>query len=231
GIPGGLIFGIGVGVWYFKRKGIPVGLAVNSAAPAIAVAQAIGRWGNYFNQELYGRVTTLPWGLEIDDAKRTGDAAQYVGKDVLFHPTFLYESLANLALAAGLIVLDRKRQVRPGHLLAMYIVGYGVIRFFVEGLRIDEADHVAGLRWNQWMALAAVVGGLIYLAVSSRRPLPAADEGAEIAETASPEAGSAEIAEDIDDIDDIDGSDIEDIDIQGGTTESDAASLDDEPEA
>ncbi len=173
GIPGGLAAGIPVGLYYLKRRGIPVGLAANCGAPAIALAQAVGRWGNYFNQELYGGPTTLPWGLEIDDAHRTGPAEKYLDQDVLFHPTFLYESLSTLSLAGILLLIDRRFRVRPGHLMAMYLLGYGVIRFFVEGLRIDEADEVGGLRWNQWVALAAVVGAAIYLAISSRRPLAA----------------------------------------------------------
>ena len=175
GIPGGLLFGIPVGLLYLRRKGIPVGLAANCGAPGIAVAQAIGRWGNYWNQELFGRPTTLPWGLEIDDAHRTGPAAKYVGQDLLFHPAFLYESLANVALAAVLLLIDKRFRIRGGHLMAMYIMGYGAIRFFVEGVRIDEADHVGGLRWNQWVALAAVVGGAAYLLVSRRRPERAVD--------------------------------------------------------
>lgn len=172
GIPGGLLFGIPVGLYYLKKKGIPVGLAANCGAPAIALAQALGRWGNYWNQELYGRPTGLAWGLEIDDAHRTGPAAQYIGQDLVFQPTFLYESLSNLALVAILLLIDKRFKIRGGHLMAMYIMGYGAIRFFVEGLRIDEAHHVGGLRWNQWVALAAIVGGGLYLLISSRRQAP-----------------------------------------------------------
>ena len=162
GIPGGLLFGIGTGAYMMRRKGIPIARGVDCAAPALAVAQAIGRWGNYWNQELFGRATKLPWGLEIDDAHLpTGYAS-----GTLFHPTFLYESLSNFALAGLLLLIDRRRRVPPGHLIAMYLIGYGVIRFFVEGLRIDEAHHVGGLRWNQWVALAAIVGSGLYLVLS-----------------------------------------------------------------
>ncbi len=172
GIPGGLLLGVLAGVWAMRRRNIPVAIALDCAAPALPLAQSIGRWGNWFNQELFGRATTLPWGLKIDDAHLPPGYAS----GTLFHPTFLYESLANLALCGLLLLIDRRRSLRPGHLLAMYFIGYGVIRFFVEGLRIDEAHHVGGLRWNQWVALAAVVGGGLYIAISSRRELPAPAE-------------------------------------------------------
>jgi prolipoprotein diacylglyceryl transferase len=178
GIPGGLIGGIGVGAYLIKRRGMPLGIALNCAAPALALAQAIGRWGNYFNQELYGGPTKLPWGLEIDFDHRTGPAAKYAAdsyKDTVFHPTFLYESLSNFALAGILLWIDRKYKVRPGRLLAIYVLGYGAIRFFVEGMRIDEAHHVGGLRWNQWVALAAVIAaGAYLLAMRGRGESPAA---------------------------------------------------------
>ena len=172
GIPGGLLFGIGTGAYMMRRKGIPVALAIDCAAPALALAQAIGRWGNYWNQELFGRSTKLPWGLEIDASKLTAEFGDKYPPGTLFHPTFLYESLSNFALAGLLLLIDRRRKVPPGHLIAMYLMGYGVIRFFVEGLRIDEAHHVGGLRWNQWVALAAVIGGGIYLVMSKRSPAP-----------------------------------------------------------
>ena len=172
GIPGGLIGGIGVGAYLIKRKGLPLGVALNCAAPALALAQAIGRWGNYWNQELYGGPTKLPWGLEIDFDHRTGPAAKFATeayRDTVFHPTFLYESLSNFVLAGVLLWIDRKYKVRPGRLLAAYVLGYGIIRFFVEGMRIDEARHVGGLRWNQWVALAAVVAAGAYLLAMSGR--------------------------------------------------------------
>jgi prolipoprotein diacylglyceryl transferase len=170
GIPGGLIGGIGAGAWLIHRRGIPIARAMDCAAPALALAQAIGRWGNYFNQELFGKPTTLPWGLEIDADKAIDGAGNRYPTDTLFHPTFLYESLANLLLCGVLLWIDRRFRVRPGQLLAAYVMGYGIIRFFVEGLRIDEAHHVGGLRWNQWVALAAVAGGIAYLVISNRRP-------------------------------------------------------------
>ena len=173
GIPGGLLVGIPVGLYLAKRKGIPLAAAATCAAPAIPLAQAIGRWGNYFNQELYGRPTDLPWGLEIDaDHLEAGYA---VG--TTFQPTFLYESLWSLGLVFLLLWIDRRFRPAPGQLMVMYVIGYGMGRFWVEGLRIDRADELGGLRWNQWVALAAVVGGVIVLAFMRRHPIaePALD--------------------------------------------------------
>jgi len=174
GIPGGLLFGIPTGLWVLKRRGVPVGLAANCGGPGIALAQAIGRWGNYWNQELFGKATTLPWAVRIDAAHATDSAGNLLGHAATYHPTFLYESLGNFALAGVLLLIDKRFKVRPGNLMAMYIGGYGVIRFFVEGLRIDEAHHVGGLRWNQWIALAAVLGAGIFLFVRRNADLATA---------------------------------------------------------
>lgn len=164
GIPGGLLFGIPVGLWMARSKGIPISVAATCAAPAIPLAQAIGRWGNYFNQELYGRPTDLPWALEIDSEHLV--AGYEFG--TTFHPTFLYESLWSLGVVAVLLVVERRFKPGPGSLMGLYLAAYGLGRFWVEALRIDPADEVAGLRWNQWVALAAVVGGLaVFLALRS----------------------------------------------------------------
>lgn len=169
GIPGGLLLGVPVGLWMAQRRHIPIAVAATCAAPAIPLAQAIGRWGNYFNQELYGRPTELPWGLEIDAAHM--DTTVYV-VGTTFHPTFLYESLWSLGLCLLLLWIDRRFRPAPGQLFAMYVIGYGLGRFWVEGLRIDKADHLAGLRWNQWVAVAMVVGGSLALAWMRRHPIP-----------------------------------------------------------
>jgi prolipoprotein diacylglyceryl transferase len=161
GIPGGLLFGIPVGLWMGKRHGISIAMTATCAAPAIPLAQAIGRWGNYFNQELYGRSTDLPWALEIDAEHLLPGYA--VG--TTFHPTFLYESLWSLGLVFVLLWIDRRFRPPDGQLMVMYLIGYGIGRFWVEGLRIDAADELGGLRWNQWVALAAVVGGFAALAL------------------------------------------------------------------
>lgn len=161
GIPGGLILGTAAGLWASKRHGVAMADMATAAAPAIPLAQAIGRWGNWWNQELYGRATTLPWGLEIDDEHLVAGAES----GQLFHPTFLYESLWNFALCGVLIWIDKRFSLRPGRLFAVYVVGYGIGRFWVEGLRIDPADDFGGLRFNQWVALVAAVGAAAYLLI------------------------------------------------------------------
>lgn len=163
GIPGGMFLGIVVGALVMRRRKMPVSMSMWAVAPALPLAQAIGRWGNWFNQELFGRPTDLPWGLEIDADKVV--AAGYP-EGTLFHPTFLYESLWNLALMAVLILIGRRFVSRPhpGRLLGVYVLGYGIGRFWIEGLRIDPAKEGGGLRLNQWMALVLIVGGGSYLA-------------------------------------------------------------------
>lgn len=178
GVPGGILLGTIVAVVLARRRGLAVQPFLWAAAPAIPLAQAIGRWGNWWNQELFGRPTDLSWGLEID-ADRTIAAGFDPG--TLFHPTFLYESLWNLALTAVLLVIGRRvMSERPIRLLAMYVIGYGIGRFWIEGLRIDAAKEGGGLRLNQWMAIVLVVGGLAYLLYCRLRPVvrvQSADDG------------------------------------------------------
>lgn len=164
GVPGGMFLGIIVGAIAIRRQPMPVGLALWAAAPALPVAQAIGRWGNWFNQELFGGPTSLPWALEVDPEKSL--AAGYM-PGTLFHPTFLYESLWNLALAAVLVLVGRRwmTQRYPERLLAVYVLGYGIGRIWIEGLRIDPSKEGGGLRLNQWMAIVLIVGGATYLVV------------------------------------------------------------------
>jgi prolipoprotein diacylglyceryl transferase len=168
GIPGGLMLGIPVGMLMARRRGIGIGAAATCAAPAIPLAQSIGRWGNWFNQELFGRPTDLPWALVVDPEHLPDGYA--VG--TTFHPTFLYESLWTLALCGLLLVVDKRVRMGPGALMGLYLAGYGVGRFWVEGLRIDPADEIAGLRFNQWMALAFVAVGIALFLALRRRPWP-----------------------------------------------------------
>ncbi|MEO5723462.1 MAG: prolipoprotein diacylglyceryl transferase [Ilumatobacteraceae bacterium] len=161
GIPGGMAAGVIVGMWAASRRGIRPAVIATAAAPALPLAQAIGRWGNWWNQELFGRATTLPWGLRIDDAHLPAGYAH----GTTFQPTFLYESLWNLALCGVLLLIDRRFKLRPGRLLAVYVVGYAIGRFWVEGLRIDFAHAGGGLRLNQWVALAAAVLAATYLLI------------------------------------------------------------------
>ncbi len=166
GIPGGMLAGVLVGTYVGHRRGIPLGPGLNAVAPALPLAQAIGRWGNWWNQELFGGPTDLPWGLEIDPENRP---AGYENVET-FHPTFLYESLWNFALCGLLIWIDRRYNPAGGRLLAMYVVGYGIGRFWVEGLRIDPADEIGPFRWNQWVAIACIVGGGLYLIATRDKP-------------------------------------------------------------
>ena len=156
GIPGGLLAGILAGAWQAKRRGIRPAVVLTFGAPAIALAQSIGRWGNWFNQELYGRATDLPWALEIDNPRGYPSGTT-------FHPTYLYESLWNLALCGVLLWIQRRYHLAAGRLLGVYLIGYGTGRFWIEGLRIDPANSAGGLRLNQWVALAAIAAGTIYL--------------------------------------------------------------------
>jgi prolipoprotein diacylglyceryl transferase len=159
-------------MWATRRKGLDVLLVVTCAAPAIAIAQAIGRWGNWFNQELFGKATTLPWALEIS-ADKTMSAGFPVG--TTFHPTFLYESLGCALLCCVLLAVDKKIPLRPGRLFFVYSAGYTVMRFFIEGLRIDDAHQAGGLRLNQWVSLAVFaisVGFLVREALWYRRSKP-----------------------------------------------------------
>ena len=186
GIPGGLLAGVLVGLWQAQRRGIAPLQMLTCAAPAIPLAQAIGRWGNWFNQELFGRPTDLPWALEIDDAH---NGSFPVG--TTFHPTFLYESLWNLTLAGLLVWVDRRFKLGPGRLFAGYLIGYGIGRFWIEGLRIDAtaANDVAGLRWNQWVAIAAVVAGAVWMFRTRGATWPDAVAGPETGFDASSEGG------------------------------------------
>jgi prolipoprotein diacylglyceryl transferase len=164
GIPGGMFAGVLVGAWAARRRGLRVGDAVDAAAPALPLAQAIGRLGNWFNQELFGGPTSLPWGLEIDPEHRP---LRYANEPT-FHPTFLYEALWNLGLMAVLLLVDRLGWVRRGRLIALYVAGYGVGRLWVEAMRVDPASEVLGLRVNIWISLIAITGGVLGLLVGRR---------------------------------------------------------------
>ena len=157
GIPGGLMAGVAVGVLVARRRGLSMAGAMDVMVPTIPVAQAIGRWGNWFNQEVFGRPTDLPWALEIDAAHRP---LGYSGA-ATFHPTFLYEGLWNVALAVFLVRIERRGVLRPGYLVGLWVFGYGLGRLWVEALRVDQASLIVGVRVNTWMALAAIVVGAV----------------------------------------------------------------------
>jgi prolipoprotein diacylglyceryl transferase len=167
GIWGGIALGTAVGIWRLRRRGADVPAFLDAAAPGLLVAQAIGRIGNYFNQELFGKPTTLPWALEIDPEHRPAAQAGFA----TFHPTFLYELSWNLGLAAFLVWLGHHRPIRPPGLFALYVAGYSLFRIFEELLRIDPAHHILGLRLNFYLASALTVAGAAWF-IASQRPKP-----------------------------------------------------------
>ena len=165
GIWGAIALG-GVGAYYgCKRHGVPFAPFADAVAPGIAVAQAMGRWGNYFNQELFGRPTNLPWGLSIDPVNRPVGYEQAS----TFHPVFLYESIACLVIAVAVVWADKRFRLGHGRTFALYVGLYCVARGGLETLRIDEAHHILGVRLNVFTALIVGAGALAYFVRSSER--------------------------------------------------------------
>ncbi|WP_084028407.1 prolipoprotein diacylglyceryl transferase [Candidatus Rhodoluna planktonica] len=166
-IYGGLIGGA-LGAFVGARAaGIKFWSFADAVAPGILLAQALGRWGNYFNQELFGLPTDLPWGLEISADNPAYPAGLPEG--VLFHPTFIYESLWSLAGVAALLLLDKKFELRWGKLFGLYLVYYSFGRIWTESIRIDPSEIILGLRINIWSALLGVVVGLTIFFVQKHR--------------------------------------------------------------
>jgi prolipoprotein diacylglyceryl transferase len=171
GIWGGVALAAIVGAWRLRRLGITVGPFANAIAPALLVAQAVGRIGNYFNKELFGGPTTLPWGLEIPYPYRvTGGIPPQDLHFATFQPTFLYELIWDLALAAFLVWLGHHAKIKPWGLFALYVAGYSAFRIFEESVRIDSSEHFFGLRLNMYIAIIGTVGGLIWFVFAQRRP-------------------------------------------------------------
>ena len=200
----GAIFLGGVGAWIAcRRRGIPLPAFGDAVAPGIVLAQAIGRLGNYFNQELYGRETTVPWGLEIFyrrdssgvvdvhslDGISTGQVAAVV------HPTFLYELLWNLLVFVFLLYIDRKYRLGHGRLFALYVASYCVGRFWVELMRADTATHIAGIRINVFTAGFVFIGAVVYMLLAPKgREDPATLGGHEPDEERAVEELAGELA-------------------------------------
>ena len=163
GIPGGMAAGILTGIAVAKYRGINIKSVLDAVVPGLPLAQAIGRWGNWFNQEVFGRPTDLPWGLEIDANHRNGIPAEFADVDQFptFHPTFLYEGIWNIGLVGLILWVDRKGWLPRGRLIAVYLMGYGLGRLWIETVRIDAATEIAGLRINIWMSIALILGGLL----------------------------------------------------------------------
>ncbi|MBM7787543.1 prolipoprotein diacylglyceryl transferase [Tenggerimyces flavus] len=164
GVWGAIAFGA-LGAWIAcKRRGIPLPAIADAAAPGVVIAQAAGRFGNWFNQELFGKPTTLPWGLEIDAAHRPSGFETFE----TFHPTFLYEILWNVGVAALVIWADRRFKLGHGRAFALYVMGYTAGRAWIEYMRIDEVNHILGLRLNVWTSVLVFLGGVAYFVISSR---------------------------------------------------------------
>jgi prolipoprotein diacylglyceryl transferase len=160
---------------------------MDAIAPGVVIAQAIGRWGNWFNQELYGKPTKLPWGLEIDPSHRP---ARYLAERT-FHPTFLYESLWCLLVFGTIVWAERRFRFRKGQAFALYVAMYTFGRVWFEALRVDPASEIFGVRFNLLLSAVLCVGATIWFVVLSRRPeseiaLPAVRPQGDATEPASP---------------------------------------------
>ncbi|WP_326955022.1 prolipoprotein diacylglyceryl transferase [Amycolatopsis sp. NBC_01286] len=161
-----------------RRKGVPLPAMADAIAPGIIVAQAIGRLGNYFNQELYGAHTDLPWGLEVyqrfnpDDPENllNGVATGHIPlPESPVHPTFLYELIWNLLIAGLIVWADRKFKLGHGRVFALYVAGYTVGRGWIEMMRTDTANHILGLRVNVWTSILLFLAAVIYFVLAGRR--------------------------------------------------------------
>ncbi len=151
GIWGGIPFGVLTGAWIVRRSGNSVRLMMDAVAPGLLLAQGIGRWGNYFNQELYGKATSLPWGLKID--AQPGQT---------FHPTFLYEFLWDILGVLVLLYVDRRFRIKRPALFSLYIAWYCAFRCFEETLRIDPSNHFLHMRINFWVSLVCFLASAAF---------------------------------------------------------------------
>ena len=167
GIWGAIAGGVLGGAIYARRRNIRLRSVMDALAPSLLIAQAVGRWGNYFNQELFGRPTDLPWGLEIDAAHRPSGYEQFA----TFHPTFLYEFVWNLSAAALVVALDRRLRLGWGRCFALYVMAYCAGRAWIENLRIDTVEYhdLLGLRLNVWTSIIMFTLALVSFVVIGRR--------------------------------------------------------------
>lgn len=182
GIWGAIAFGA-LGAWIAcRRRGIPLPAWADALAPGIALAQAVGRWGNWFNQELYGRPTDLPWAVRIAEDHRPPESLGVA----TYHPTFLYESLWCAGVALLVIWADRKYRLGHGRAFALYVAAYTVGRFWIEYMRIDDAHHLLGLRLNNWTSVVVFLAAVACFVISAKKrpgredvvePGPGADDG------------------------------------------------------
>jgi prolipoprotein diacylglyceryl transferase len=165
GVWGGIAGGVLAGAFVVWRSGNSVSAMMNAAAPGILLAQAIGRWGNYFNQELFGEPTDLPWALEIDPERRPPEFADAT----TFHPTFLYEFGWNLLGVVVLLLVDRRFRIKPPGLFALYVAWYTFGRCFEELIRIDPSHEYFGFRLNFYVSAVLFVLSVIWFIRSQRR--------------------------------------------------------------
>ncbi len=195
GVWGGIFLATVVGCWRLRRNKVSVALFMDAVAPALLVAQGIGRIGNYFNKELFGRPTSLPWGLEIPYQYRVagGIPARYLNS-ATFQPTFLYELIFDFAWAAVLVWLGHHRKIKAPGLFALYVAGYSAYRIFEESLRVDSSVYFLGLRLNFYIAAGLTIIGAVWFWRSQRRPAPVASVDAASADAASADAASADAA-------------------------------------
>lgn len=164
GIWGGILGGVIGGTVPLRRARVSITRFMDAAAPGLLVAQAIGRIGNYFNQELFGGPTQLPWGLQISPAHRPIGYLAYA----TFQPTFLYELIWDLLLAGALVWIIRRRNIRAPGIFALYVTGYSAFRIFEESLRVDPAHHILGERLNFWVACLLTLVGIAWFAHTQR---------------------------------------------------------------
>ena len=182
GIWGAIALGA-LGAWIgCRRHQMDFAAFADAAAPGVLLAQAIGRWGNWFNNELYGRATTLPWKLQIHEldvvsGKAARDAAGNAVVLGYFHPTFLYEMLWSLAIVALLLWADHRRLLGRWQVLALYVLGYTFGRFWVEALRSDEANRILGMRVNSWVSILVFLAGLAWFLRQRGAPRSVAGPG------------------------------------------------------
>jgi prolipoprotein diacylglyceryl transferase len=163
-VAGGLV----AALFLARRRHLDALVLMDAIAPGVVLAQAIGRWGNYFNQELFGRPTTLPWGLEIDLAHRPPGYTQFA----TFHPTFLYESLWCLFVFATILFVEHRRGLKRGQVFALYVAMYTFGRIWFEALRIDDASKIFGVRFNLLLSAVLCVFGVAWFVWLGRRPAP-----------------------------------------------------------
>ena len=164
-IMGAVIGGVIGSAIALHRAGERMGPFADAVAPTLLIAQAMGRFGNWFNQELFGKATTLPWGLEIDDRHLPAGYAS----GTLFHPTFLYEVIWNLSMAFIIIALDKRFKFKGGQLIFLYMSLYAIGRFWIENLRIDPAKIFLGMRLNAWSALVIIIIGIVGFLIAGKR--------------------------------------------------------------